>query len=375
MTLALRLGQMVGVDPLHFVRVHRADADADAEERTEYDTVRHCGFNEVDSCANGVDDRPVQATDLARARRGPVVALAGRVRLPAVVAFALAVAGCSDRPLYYPSPPDLAPPGDTVTRACLTFVSCGLDLVYPEGSSLLQCLATWQGIDRSDVQVKERIDAAALACLAVAGGDCARAAACLNGGQQPQKCNPPNGKGESTCAGAVLQFCSTGKLTRTFDCASVGLLCLGDAIATCGFGPCTYLGGSFCVDNRLATCSGGMLALQTDCTIYGGTCVFDGIATAACHGTGTPCVSSSSPACQGERAISCVGGGTEIIDCPAAGQRCVQGICVSTDSCTVDPTCAGSVLTFCAASGQISIDCALLGFAGCDASNGGRCTR
>lgn len=288
-----------------------------------------------------------------------------------VLAIAL-VAGCSDRPLPFPGP-DMAVPGSDVARACATVTGCGLaqlGAVGSFGSSVASCVSAFNGIERRDIQYSNHVDAATVACLAAAGADCARARACLNGGSAPSAC-----AGKQFCDGNVERGC-VGGMTTAFDCSALGLSCIvtdpmGDG--HCGYAACSKPFESECVGDVVATCEGSYWVPQTDCAPIGGTCQNAGGAP-SCRGKGDACAMGSAPMCQDNLAVSCLGGRTAILDCTGLRQRCSGGKCVPFESCSAQPSCVDTVLTVCGPNGIVSVDCAGLGFAGCDASNGGRCT-
>lgn len=299
-------------------------------------------------------------------------------RLAALVAATL-IAGCADRPLPIPGP-DMALPASTVARACATLTGCDLAKQIAAlgsfASSMATCVNAFTGIDRRDIQYSTHVDEATLECLAAVGSDCNAAIACLSGGG-PTSCTA---NGTTSCDGTVERRCNNNQITA-FDCASIGLSCivlsstLGQG--ACGAATCTKEYEAQCVGDLVTTCvntfAGNVLAPQTDCAPIGGTCTDVNVAP-TCQGKGDPCTNGSAPTCQKNLAVSCLAGRTAIEDCTGARQRCDHGKCVPLNSCDVMPSCAGTLLTVCGPDGPESVDCASLGFAGCDPTNGGRCT-
>jgi hypothetical protein len=287
----------------------------------------------------------------------------------------LLLAGCADRPLPIPGP-DLGVPATTVARACATLTGCELSSqLGPQGSfasAMATCVNAFTGSDRRDIQYSTHVDQATIACLAGVGSDCAAALVCLNAGS-PTACTGFN----SRCDGNIERRCASGQATA-FDCASIGLFCFGTdspvPFGECSAGSCDTSFGAQCVGDLVTTCVGGVLAPQTDCAPIGGTCTDVNVAP-TCRGRGDPCTDGTAPTCQNNLAVSCLAGRTAIQDCTGARLRCDQGKCVPLNSCNVMPSCAGTVLTVCGPEGTESVDCASLGFAGCDAANGGRCRR
>jgi len=303
------------------------------------------------------------------------------------LALIVGLAGCSDRPLAVPLVPMTAPL-DAITRACMTAASCDLEQQFPSLSfagSISTCLDNWQGIERPDVQLKSRMNAQAIDCLSHAGSDCARAAGCIESSGPPcafgQVNGPQPSKIDTSCNGDVVLQCN-GSNYVPFDCTTLGMKCIsfktylpGAAEGQCGFGTCdstTHSEAQQCFGDRLAACEAGLWRLQDDCAAYGGMCSFDG--TALCRGTGVACDGSAPPRCDGNNAVSCLGGGTVTLDCTVAGQVCLGGGCVIKSPCPA-PSCQGSVLTTCGPGGPTTLDCAALGFGGCIVtSTGDRCT-
>lgn len=293
-----------------------------------------------------------------------------------VIAALFAMAGCSGRPLPIPegeSVADMAlPPDVVVARICALVVGCDLGF---RASSVSYCVAEWDHLlDRPDRQLAAKLDKTTLACMAEAV-DCAAASSCLSGGLPLGRCTRAS---VPTCDGNALRSCvyraGGMSMPRAFDCGSVGLECVGSGclLGTCERDTAT---SSICNRDRVATCVNGTLMQITDCTIYGGTCSAEG-GSPACRGTGAPCVAGSPPTCLGDRAAVCVGGRLEIRDCAAARQRCAAGECQPLVGCAATPSrCDGTVLTVCGPAGSVAIDCAVLGFATCDAADGGRCRR
>jgi hypothetical protein len=288
------------------------------------------------------------------------------------VALLLACAlGCSDRPLKFPDAPDMTPLGE-VSRACATASSCGL-----LNTSFTNCLSAWSFLTRLDAMLLTKVDAGTLTCLSNAGADCAAAANCLDGGKPQQPCsNAQQTTGGRWCDGNVSNICDDTYGILSFDCASIGLQCASRALEfpACSFGPCEKRGAQSCIDNRIAYCQPDtyLWTQITDCTAIGGTCSGDPVPL--CQGRGQACTDGP-PRCDGDEATSCLGGRDASLECGAARQQCVNGACVPFNDCKAPPRCDGNVLAVCGPQGKVVVDCVAFGFSGCDASNGGRCTR
>jgi hypothetical protein len=297
------------------------------------------------------------------------------VRHCVLVAVTALIVGCADRPLPIPGP-DMGVQASTVARACATLTGC--DLVKQVAtlgsfaSSMATCVNAFTGMDRRDIQYSNHIDQATLACLAGVGSDCSAALTCLNGGSPPT-CTTFG----STCDGTIERHCTNTGQSTAFDCASVGLTCISFGPqfgGACGAATCTKEFEAQCVGDLVTTCENTLVLVpQTDCAPIGGTCTDVNVAP-TCQGRGDPCTDGTAPTCQNNLAVSCLGGRTAIQDCTGARLRCDHGKCVPLDSCNVAPSCTGTILTVCGPDGSESVDCAALGFAGCDPTNGGRCT-
>jgi hypothetical protein len=333
--------------------------------------------NQVDRAANLVDAPARQVRELAGDDSGLKLAVAGHSFMAAgrIALLVGLLAGCSDRPLPFPGP-DMAIPGSDLVRACATVTGCQLSqlgAVGSFGSSVASCVSAFNGIERRDIQYSNHLDAATVACLSSAGADCARAIACLNGGITPSACT------HTTCDGNIERDCVNGR-TAAFDCGAIGLTCIApDSKQTgaCGYTACTKEYEAECVGDVVATCvvvgKQDLWVPQTDCAAIGGTCANVGVAP-SCRGKGDACTMGTGPLCQDNLVVSCLGGRTAILDCTGLRQRCSGGKCVPFESCNAQPSCDGTVLTVCGPSGIESVDCAALGFVGCDATNGGRCS-
>jgi hypothetical protein len=222
-------------------------------------------------------------------------------------------------------------------------------------------------------------------CLATSGGGCAAARTCL--GYQVALGGPAC---TTSCAGGVVTACGQegGRTVRfNADCGKVGLSCdplafCSDARATaCAFNDfvpsCAEGRGLFCNDDataRTAPCDG----LQLTCD------------KGQCTGTGAACPGGFSSSegqvdlvglgCEGSRLRACVGGKEQMIDCAGLGEGqgfscqtaggtsfCGLGAeCVPSESASGTTTCEGSTVVFCNAGRLQRVDCAALGFTGCD---------
>lgn len=294
--------------------------------------------------------------------------------------IALSLAACSDRPLPIPlagdmAPPDLARPDNlgTIPRACATLVTCRFsDLV---ATSMNYCLTAWSEL--ISVTITDSAYQQMFQCISDAGADCAKAASCLDQAQTHQPC-----PGKPSCDGTAVLGCLPGsQVVESFDCASIGAQCFvydDGTEAGCGFDRCvnaqTVERG--CFQDRVGVCfslrdqNDAIFRVDDDCAAFGGVCS---------DMPNTRCVF---PRCDPHMMATCIEG--YAVTCDGSGKLsrqacnpigCTDGSCNQTTmpffGCDFTASCEDGVLSVCG----LKIDCVGLGFAGCDPSNGGRCTR
>ena len=220
-----------------------------------------------------------------------------------------------------------------------------------------------------------------LSCLANSDCGCAAAEHCLGWAyhQPPAACS-------SQCEGDVFTGCGDG-IQLSVDCSRLGLscdptgFCVPEAKVACaGSEPpsCTAQGEvTYCEDGAWH---------KTPCQALGFQCV-----AGKCVGEGASCSGSSGDSelvnpvgtdCAGNTLHACLGGQTTSIDCATQGPgfscqardgaffcglaaECVPAGNYAASASTA-ATCAGTMLSFCNAGRLEHLDCAELGFTGCE---------
>jgi hypothetical protein len=281
------------------------------------------------------------------------------VRASAVWLALLAVAaGCgtesySDDPLTT----------DEAAAACVTYAAC-------MGGYAGTCFG----------QILPVLDNSQSRCLAHAGKDCVRAGGCLGttislgGGCDPEK---------YSCSGSRQVACFSAATTHV-DCAKVpqagGPTCVmaTTGMPMCGLEACST-SDITCVGDLLTQCveSEGVRIVAMDCAAKGMTCGTVA-STATCVGAGPACTPALA-SCEGNVAVSCMGGQEARTDCAAT---LTDGTCVARDTGAIcalgnecDPyqtvdTCEGDTLTYCAGGLTRTAQCSDFGFGPCQ---DGRC--
>jgi hypothetical protein len=283
---------------------------------------------------------------------------------------------------------------NTVTQqsgaaACITANACGIITTGVSSCSQFVVL-----VNDPATAAAAHFSAQEVNCIANAGHDCVAAKKCLAGGQTPATCS---GNARS-CQGNVWQQCtitagSAGNSgIQTFDCASVGEMCLtSNGTTDCGFGTCSGTASS-CVSpdgtpngNLVQTCNGGILQRQ-DCTRFDSSCNPAGFTGAHCRGNGPACskgpLGDTSLRCDGSVLVTCADGQEARYDCAKDNLGCFTGVggnafgCAAGNACDAanyGATCMGTKLTFCNKGVVQSVDCGSFGFTACNPNNGGSC--
>jgi hypothetical protein len=228
-------------------------------------------------------------------------------------------------------------------------------------------------------------------CLATSGGGCAAAKACLG-----YEVAIDDAGCTTFCSGTAVTVCDYPDRI-TFDCGKFGLAC--DPIALCVDAPASTCDASTAAqcgaDGKPQYCDRGVLRDGVRCADVGLVC-----AEGRCVGRGDACVDTAvatqgvvQPAgigCVGQNLDACVGGYRETISCAgiAPGFSCqsaggaffcgLAAECVPPDLPGIviptPMTCEGTTLVLCNAGRIERVDCAALGFTGCDAISTKGCT-
>jgi hypothetical protein len=280
--------------------------------------------------------------------------------------------------------------------ACITASACGIPL-YPRGggaNAVSACVELVPFINSPEGALGLMITPSQADCVAAAGSNCAAAKRCLAGGNTPTVCptvhESCDGTTWNSCTSTVGSGGSFGE--RTFDCAAYGELCIAST-ADCGVGTCQPAQGA-CVTadgkpggNFVEGCYGGGTTKRRDCGRLAASCIPPGLTTVAhCRGNGAACTAPATGddtvGCDGNVLLHCLDGQLGREDCGQYKLGCFAKLSGSGYGCALgndcDPyataaTCAGKSLTLCNNGKLQTIDCGAIGFATCDASNGGSC--
>jgi len=271
-----------------------------------------------------------------------------------------------------PAPNALDP--DWVARAAAVLGSCVPDDGVPRNAAHL-----WLehlGAPRIYFRLGEQLD-----CLANAGCGCSAVEHCLGLAYRaaPSAC-------ASSCSGDVFTGCGDGA-ELTLNCSRFGLGC--DPAANCVAEAAVACAGSLApscsAQGEVTFCDDGFLR-KTPCQALGYRCV-DG----QCVGAGDTCSSDSSSSqleqatpvgtgCSGATLQACLGGHSTSIDCATQGSGftcqslgssffcglAAECMPASNSASAEAATCDGTTLSFCNAGRLEHLDCAALGFSGCE---------
>ena len=246
---------------------------------------------------------------------------------------------------------------DEAIRACAAYSGC-------INGSLGGCIKTTLPLELSREQAR---------CLAQAGADCEAALGCVGTTLDPaRQCDPE----QYSCEGHNQVICRPTHTSYT-DCRQVplsgGPTCIMGKSGNpqCALGSCDTA-DTACNGSVLTQCDEleGVRIFIRDCADAGLKCSASANG-ASCVSTGPAC---EAPRCDGTTAVTCLGGHEVASDCAAilADSTCAvdqaleTATCVLGNGCTPEAaTCTGTVLNFCAAGLQQTLDCATLGFSTC----------
>jgi hypothetical protein len=277
---------------------------------------------------------------------------------------------------------------DAATRACVAAVACGLTLVplSYESVGVTGCASGVMWLNEPSYAAAYRIGPHEVNCIAGAGSSCDAVKSCVNGGHGAQACKLPGG-----CDGSIIYGCGSNFQTQ-FDCASAGQTCYAGTSNRCVTGLCQQ-GSQKCNGNVLETCNGTFVE-QEDCGAENAICAAIS-GGARCQPGGAACTLTTDHyhfdglRCEGTTLITC--GASEVPrDCARLGLGCVPVMdaaaggasmqvarCQAGSACdpfSTPAACNGTQLTFCNNGLSTTVDCAALGYAACQADQGGRCT-
>lgn len=244
--------------------------------------------------------------------------------------------------------------------------------------------------------------AAVLACLASKTNGCAAITECL--GVKYGSDGPCDGG----CAGSVYEECS-GSTRLSIDCARMGLDCKPVRGGYCGGADAVTCDGTTfqgtCVDGTPTGCEDGLTRRGLHCPDFGATCALlsttqpGGGTTFGCKGAGGACTGTNNDdtttarwegvRCEAGKLVGCLSNGLATLDCAtsAIGFTCFDSpdggagataYCGTASECLpkspwqkVAATCEGTSVVICNGGKIEKLDCASLGFTGC---NAGVCT-
>lgn len=286
------------------------------------------------------------------------------------------------------------PDPDVAARAGVVIGSC-----HPDNGVSRETAAIWRGRERGPETVSLGAQAE---CIVAAGGGCDALASCLGWSlERSQDCTEG-----ARCHGSTFSLCmSSVELEYAIDCATMGLVCdpmaMIDNVAGAGracrrqlLTACDEaIFAPYCNGDVPVWCEGVMVMEGAPCAMRGLTC-----SGSTCTGTGEACTLdvasvSGGATCQGDVLERCTNGRLEDIDCKKYGVefscRTVAGavFCGLASECVPaalegqetpqagnpEPVCDGTSIVFCHAGRLERIDCASLGFTGCDLDAGLGC--
>jgi len=281
---------------------------------------------------------------------------------------------CRAEPDFMPSFPSVvALDPDLVARAAAVVGSC-----MPDDGVARNATHLWHShlaAPRIYYRLVEQ-----LACLANATCGCAAVEHCLGWvyREEPADC-------ENTCTGDLFTGCGDG-VQIGLDCSRLGLSC--DLAAMCATEVKPACDGSVapaCTpQGEVAYCDDGAWH-ETPCESVGFKCV-----AGKCVGEGASCsetisgdselISPVATGCSGNTLLGCLGGQSTRIDCatqgPGFGCQSRDGaffcglaadcLPAASYSASASASCQGTILSFCNAGRLEHLDCAELGFSGCE---------
>ncbi|MBK8996260.1 MAG: hypothetical protein IPM35_11010 [Myxococcales bacterium] len=225
-----------------------------------------------------------------------------------------------------------------------------------------------------------------IACVAARNDACAAVRDCL--GLESDSGGPC----EPSCSGSVLQACDDSLRFR-LDCAKRNMQCSSsEGCIPCHPGPaCNKDTEDRCDGQVPVNCRDGHETPMADCGLLGLGCGIDEYGSARCAGKNGQCAANkggeasieAGVSCSGTKLTACVNDGLFEIDCgdvalgfgcQTLGQASFCGLAAECDPSLADPSCDGDALVMCNAGKLEKVDCASLGFAGCDAARA-RCAK
>ncbi len=214
-----------------------------------------------------------------------------------LLALALAAVGCGG-PVRFA--------GDNAAAACITAKACGLVALFDDCLQRIE-QAHFPGISTTD-PLAVHAD-----CLAAAGRDCGVALGCVVGSGS---CT----SGPPTCEGELQVVCLNNVITE-LDCAQLG--------AHCESGSCNGPPGDCsirCDGDTFIECGAVGGVLRFDCASVGLRCIGAAFADGVLEcGRSGDCPTAGSDACDGGIFHYCDLGGPATFDCRAAGYRDCDG--------------------------------------------------
>jgi hypothetical protein len=253
---------------------------------------------------------------------------------------------------------------DDLVTACVVLGSC-------EGQGPVECMDDYL----------PRLRESEIHCLAAAAGDCTAAFACIGLETIDGGCTPGCDGDRAVSCGAVgfATHCPSALFSTGPTCTDAA------GSPACGGTAACEGTEAACEGTFLLECQGGVLR-GGDCARYGLTCVAAGGFARCTDGTTTPCDGQNYPRCDGDVVVRCESNlevrhrcAHDVVGCHVLADD-PDGYCGLGSDCDPlvdDGSCDGDALTFCAAGIRRTVDCAALGFAGCQPADGlgaSRCT-
>lgn len=277
-------------------------------------------------------------------------------------------------------------PAMSVVEACVIAVSCGRTGGWTDftPSACVDGFARlgWRFDSPGslpDPDIAQRL----LDCAAKTAGECKAFQSCFGGDWVSlSRCRE---------GGSCLENTVTSSIEGpSFDCGSIASTCAdlwsNAQRACCNAEPCPEGTAVECEGTVATFCGGWGEHVTFDCGPSGRACnagTFD--FWTPCVGDGA-CDPTSLIACEGDVAVYCSGGGLAKYDCSKTGYRtaCNGGAPSSEPACRPQgsecapewepSTCDGPAIRVCVDGAWVNVDCASVGFAGCEEQQGGaRC--
>jgi hypothetical protein len=289
-------------------------------------------------------------------------------------------AGGGSGPLGPPTP-------DEVARAAVIIGSC-----HPDNGVNRETGFIWRDFglaaDTTDLAQQAK-------CIASAGGGCGALKTCLGWNVS----SSPGCSEGVTCSGSKFTLCMAEiGITYSIDCQTMGLACNADPKIddVASSRRACLRGANETCDSSLgfqATCNGSVPQVCDDSRWYHGPdCAARDLACAEglCTGTGDACTAPIG--CSGDVLLDCANRRRHDVDCTqygagfscrsfggaffcGLGAECLPSGVAVDDTIYGDPepACDGTAIVFCNAGRLERIDCASLGFTGCDLDGGLGC--